>query len=164
MQFTKMQGAGNDYIYVNCFEETPLGDLRYTRSVDFNPKTQAPLQVGDRMEFELSQFLDAPPNGRDNYYGTTFLYIVGVGPVPWEARGVFGDPSTELEDSYPIDPLGWIGGNGTLHYQYSDEPDNHFLQMPTNLSDINAQPFVLGRRVHHTDVGDDWLGSCECYT
>ena len=22
MRFTKMQGAGNDYIYVNCFEET----------------------------------------------------------------------------------------------------------------------------------------------
>ena len=21
MKFTKMQGAGNDYIYVNCFEE-----------------------------------------------------------------------------------------------------------------------------------------------
>ena len=22
MKFTKMQGAGNDYVYVNCFEET----------------------------------------------------------------------------------------------------------------------------------------------
>ena len=22
MKFTKMQGIGNDYIYVNCFEET----------------------------------------------------------------------------------------------------------------------------------------------
>lgn len=22
MRFTKMQGIGNDYIYVNCFEET----------------------------------------------------------------------------------------------------------------------------------------------
>ena len=22
MRFTKMQGAGNDYVYVNCFEET----------------------------------------------------------------------------------------------------------------------------------------------
>jgi diaminopimelate epimerase len=27
MQFTKMQGAGNDYIYVNCFRETPPRDL-----------------------------------------------------------------------------------------------------------------------------------------
>ena len=22
MRFTKMQGIGNDYVYVNCFEET----------------------------------------------------------------------------------------------------------------------------------------------
>ena len=29
----------------------------YTRSVNFNPLTGQPLQVGDRMEFELSQFL-----------------------------------------------------------------------------------------------------------
>ena len=27
MRFTKMQGAGNDYVYVNCFEATLPGDL-----------------------------------------------------------------------------------------------------------------------------------------
>jgi diaminopimelate epimerase len=27
MRFTKMHGAGNDYVYVNCFEQAPLGDL-----------------------------------------------------------------------------------------------------------------------------------------
>jgi diaminopimelate epimerase len=27
MRFTKMHGAGNDYVYVNCFEETPPADL-----------------------------------------------------------------------------------------------------------------------------------------
>ncbi len=27
MRFTKMHGAGNDYVYVNCFEQTPPGDL-----------------------------------------------------------------------------------------------------------------------------------------
>ncbi|HEV7221399.1 MAG TPA: diaminopimelate epimerase, partial [Pirellulales bacterium] len=26
MRFTKMQGAGNDYIYVNCFAEPPPDD------------------------------------------------------------------------------------------------------------------------------------------
>src|SRR5271157_6091621 len=26
MRFTKMQGCGNDYIYVNCFRETPPKD------------------------------------------------------------------------------------------------------------------------------------------
>ncbi|MDA0284536.1 MAG: diaminopimelate epimerase, partial [Planctomycetota bacterium] len=27
MKFTKMQGAGNDYVYVNCFEQVDLGDV-----------------------------------------------------------------------------------------------------------------------------------------
>src|SRR6187455_147063 len=26
MRFTKMQGAGNDYVYVNCFQEKLTGD------------------------------------------------------------------------------------------------------------------------------------------
>lgn len=133
---------------------TALDDHHYVRTVNRNPVTGRPLQVGDRMEFELSQFLDAPPRGRENYYGTAFLYIVGQGLVPWEARGVFGDASTEREDSYPIPEAGWLGGGTTLSYQYSDEPDNIFLQTPTNLSRLNGQPFVLGRRVHHTDFGD----------
>ena len=67
-----------------------------TSSVDFNSKTGRALKIGDRMEFELSQFLDGAPNGRNNYYGTTYLYIVGRGLVPWEARGVFRDSSTPI--------------------------------------------------------------------
>ena len=33
MKFTKMQGIGNDYVYVNCFEETvedPAGRQRWS--------------------------------------------------------------------------------------------------------------------------------------
>ncbi|NNF67209.1 MAG: c-type cytochrome [Gammaproteobacteria bacterium] len=119
----------------------------YTRSSSFNPLTGTALQVGDRMEFELSQFLTGTPNGRDNYYGTAILYVVGEGVVPWEAQGA-------AQNSFPMPMAGRIGGGTTLNYQYSDEPDNHFIQMPTNLSDINGQVFVLGRRVHHTDFGD----------
>ncbi|MCM2334628.1 MAG: c-type cytochrome [Anaeromyxobacteraceae bacterium] len=133
---------------------TPIDDHHYVRTVKRNPVTGGPLRVGDRMEFEMSQFLDSPPRGRENYYGTAFLYIVGRGLVPWEARGVFGDASTEREDSYPIPEAGWLGGRTTLSYPYSGEPDKHFLQMATNLSSLNGQPFVLGRRIHHTDFGD----------
>lgn len=140
--------------YHNNGVMTPIDDTHYTRTVSYNNKEKRPLQVGDRMEFELSQFLDGAPNGRDNYYGTTYLYIVGQGLVPWEARGTFGDSSTELEDSYPIPEKGWLGGKTTLPYMYSGEPDDHFMQMATNLSNINGQTFVLGRRVHHTDFGD----------
>ncbi len=119
----------------------------YTRSVSFNPLTGTALQAGDRMEFELSQFLTGTPNGRDNYYGTAILYIVGQGVVPWEAQGV-------AQNSSPMPLAGKLGGDTTLSYQYSNEPDNHFMQMPTNLSNINGQTFVLGRRVLHTDFGD----------
>lgn len=126
----------------------------YTRSVSFNPKTGAPLQIGDRLEFELSQFLDGVPNGRNNYYGSAILYVVGEGVVPWEARGVFGDPQTEREDSYPMAPEGLLGGNTTLPYAYSNEPDKAFMQLATNLAQTNGQTFVRGRRIHHTDFGD----------
>jgi len=140
--------------YFNNGSMTAIDNTHYTRSVSFNSKTGSPLQVGDRLEFELSQFLDAVPNGRNNYYGTTYLYIVGQGLVPWEARGVFGDFATEREDSYPISKAGLLGGGTTLPYQYSNEPTDHFMQMPTNLSHINGQVFVKGRRIHHTDFGD----------
>ncbi|WOO42964.1 di-heme oxidoredictase family protein [Rubellicoccus peritrichatus] len=140
--------------YFNNGSMDRIDDTHWIRTVTYNDKENRPLQVGDRLEFEISQFLDEPPNGRENYYGTTYLYIVGQGLVPWETRGVFGDPTTELEDSYPIPEEGWLGGLTTLPYMYSGEPDNHFMQMATNLSNINGQPFVLGRRVHHTDFGD----------
>lgn len=126
----------------------------YTRTLDFNAKTGMPLKVGDRVEFELSQFLWNVPAGRNNYYGTAILYVAGQGVVPWEARGVFGQPGTELEDSYPMPAAGLLGGGATLPYQYSDEPDHPFQQMATNLSSLNGQTFVEGRRVHHTDFGN----------
>ena len=115
-----------------------------------------PLEVGQRMEIELSQFLDAPPRGRANYYGTTFLYRVGEGGmVPWETRGRFEDPASDRENSVEIPERAWQGGFGTtLPYGYSDEPDRPFMQMATNLSHLNGQRFVLGRRVHHTDMND----------
>ena len=128
----------------------------YTRSVTSNPLTGQPLQVGDRMEFELSQFLTGTPNGRDNYYGTAILYVVGQGVEPFEAENpsLVTGLANVSQNPYPMPAAGRLGGDTTLNYQYSDEPDNHFMQMPTNLSNINGQTFVLGRRVHHTDFGD----------
>ncbi len=116
---------------------------------------EIPLAVGQFMEIEASQFLDAPPLGRDNYYGTVFLYEIGNGGmVPWYTVGAWEDKSSERENSHKLDEKGWLGGRTTLPYQYSDEPDNHFMQMATNLSSVNAQPFVRGRRVHHTHMTD----------
>ncbi len=126
---------------------TPFDDLHYTRSVSYNATEGRPLQVGDKLEFECSQFLDTPPEGRDNYYGTTFLYVVGTGIVPWAGTG-------ELRDSEPIPEDAWLGGRTTVHRNESDEPDNSYLEMASNLAPQNAQPFVNGRRVAHTNFGD----------
>jgi CxxC motif-containing protein (DUF1111 family) len=119
--------------------------------------SQVPLAVGQFMEIEASQFLDTPPpaGSRDNYYGTVFLYEIGNGGmVPWYAVGDFHDQASERENSHKLDPKGWLGGRTTLPYQYSDEPDNNYMQMATNLSDLNGQPWVRGRRVHHTHMSD----------
>jgi CxxC motif-containing protein (DUF1111 family) len=127
----------------------------FTMTNAFDRGAPIPLAVGQFMEFEASQFLDNAPGGRQNYYGTTSLYAVGVGGLlPWRAEGDFADPSSGREISVPIDEAGWLGGRTTLPYQYSDEPDNHFMQMATNLATNHGQAFVRGRRVHHTDMVD----------
>ena len=113
------------------------------------------MATGQLMEMEISQFLQDVPSGRLNYYGTALVYEVGVGGlVPWEAIGDFSNPNSQRENSHKLDEAAWLGGRTTLPYQYSDEPDAHYMQMATNLSSVNGQPFVLGRRVHHTNMVD----------
>ncbi|STX28569.1 Predicted thiol oxidoreductase [Legionella beliardensis] len=141
-----------EYFHNARLTPTTSDRLNYTTTVNFNAKEGRNIRNGDRMEIEISPFLSNPPRGRTNYYGTAFLYIVGQGIVPWEARGVFGNPNTEREDSYPIPVDAWLGGKTTIHHQYSAEPTSLFKQMATNTSNINGQPFVLGRRVHHTNM------------
>lgn len=140
----QISDAGTQYRYTYTIES----------AIDLDGQQQ-PLAVGQFMEMEISQFLDAPPVGRANYYGSVLLYEVGMGGlVPWHAVGDFEDPTSERENSHKLDERAWLGGRTTLPYQYSDEPDNHFMQMATNLSSVNGQPFVRGRRVHHTDMLD----------
>ena len=135
-------------------------DYHYTATVTANSQFNRPLQLGDRVEIEISQFLNAPRNGRANYYGTTVLYIVGQGIVPWAAGkdvgfdgGIVGNINQSL-DSYPLSTNAWLGGQTTLPYQYSNEPEHRFKQTAGNISPTNGQPFMLGRRLHHTDFGN----------
>lgn len=115
-----------------------------------------PLAIGDRMEVELSQFLLAPRNGRSNYYGTAFLYVVGEGVVPWyaKAREEAATPE-EAEfasfDSFPVPEFARLGGDATLPYQYSNEPEHRFKQTAGNIAPASGHAFMHGRRLHHTD-------------
>ena len=130
----------------------------YWKEESYNCREGRPIQVGDKLEFEISQFLDAAtlPRGRSNYYGTTFLYIVGQGIVPWDVtdKQVFQPGNYLQRDSIPVPAAARLGGDTTLHVQMTAEPDGHFQQMATNLGYDNGQPFVLGRRVHHSSAVD----------
>jgi CxxC motif-containing protein (DUF1111 family) len=131
-----------------------IDDLHYYKERSYNAREGRNIQIGDKMEFELSQFLDHNvPHGRSAYYGTTYLYIVGEGLVPWDVTGPFGNIGGR-KDSVKIPEKAWLGGHTTLPYNHSNEPDNHFIQMSTNLASANGQPFVLGRRVHHASFVD----------
>lgn len=121
-------------------------DYRYSATLSTKLPENRALRLGDRVEVEISQFLLAPRNGRANYYGTTFLYIVGQGIVPWYGSG-------PLLDSFPLPEIAWLGGHTTLPYQYSNEPEHSFKQTAGNISPVNGGPFMLGRRLHHTDFG-----------
>ena len=134
-------------------------DYNYSATITANSQFNRALQLGDRVEIEISQFLNAPRHGRNNYYGTVLLYIVGQGIVPWAEGqdlgfngGVIGQVNQSL-DSYPLSTNAWLGGQTTLPYQYSNEPENRFKQTAGNISPMNGLPFMLGRRLHHTDFG-----------
>lgn len=130
----------------------------YKKISSFNQNTSEPIKIGDLLEFEISQFSDPSiPRGQVNYYGTTYLYVVGKGIVPWytenagefvQGAALFQEDSREIPNEY------WLGGNTTLHYQYTNEPNDHFMQMATNLGYDNGQQFLLGRRVHHSSFVD----------
>ena len=170
----KKEGPGT---YDNDLKKTGDEGSQYkytytiTKAIGLDGK-ESPLAVGQFMEIEASQFLNFDvankPIGRDNYYGTVFLYAIGSGGmVPWYAVGDWADKSSERENSHKLDEKAWLGGRTTLPYQYSDEPENHFMQMATNMSPLNAQAFVRGRRIHHTNTVDgshDESAENETYT
>lgn len=142
---------------------TTPGELDYLYTATINANAQfgnRALQLGDRVEIEISQFLNNPRHGRNNYYGTVLLYIVGQGIVPWiEGRDIGLDGgivngSNQSLDSFPLSTNAWMGGKTTLPYQYSNEPEHRFKQTAGNISPANGQPFMLGRRLHHTDFGN----------
>jgi CxxC motif-containing protein (DUF1111 family) len=122
------------------------------------------LQVGDKIEMEFSPFMLTVTNGQLNYYGGVILYIVGQGIVPWQAiqnpidlnlanDGPIVNGVRVNIDSNPIPTNGWLAGSSTMPYQYSGEPTHLFNQLSPGASPPTGEPFLLGRRLHHTDFG-----------
>lgn len=125
-----------------------------------------PLQLGDEIEFEISQFMmfgqPPPPNAfsflqagtQSNYYGSTFMYVVGEGLRPWYASEVeTNTPGPDGRISYESDAIpeiGRLGGDTTLHYTYSGETEWRYKQAVPNLAPDNTWDFFNGRRLHHT--------------
>ena len=121
-----------------------------------------PLQIGDAIEFEPSQFMTPSlwatqlQNGsQSNYYGTTFLYVVGEGLQPWYAKEVEtntpGPDGRISYESYPLPDAGYLAGDLTLHYLYSGETTYRYKQATSNLAHGSTYAFFNGRRLHHTD-------------
>ncbi|MBU2887853.1 carbohydrate-binding protein [Gilvimarinus agarilyticus] len=132
-------------------------NVNYWKEENWNCREGRPIQMGDKLEFEISQFLDVGvPRGRANYYGTTYLYIVGEGIVPWDVtdKVEFVSGNYLQRDTIPVPERARMGGDTTLHVQMTAEPDGHFQQMATNLGYDNGQPFVLGRHIHHSSFVD----------
>ncbi len=152
-------GTGVTLLSVTPSSRYPVEtEYRYAATITQKFPEMRPLQIGDRMEVELSQFLAAPRNGRSNYYGTAFLYVVGEGVVPWYAKLKEEAPTPQQQasasfDSFRLPDVAWLGGATTLPYQYSNEPEHRFKQMAGNISPHSGHEFVLGRRLHHTDFG-----------
>lgn len=145
----------NDFEKISEQGEQHMYQLDIVNKWESGGQFQPDLVMGTNMEFEVSQFLLAPPAGaRLNYYGTSYVYVIGeAGMVPFEwQRGVENPGGSN--DGTPIPESARLGGGTTLGYNYSEEPAGRFMQMATNLSPGNAQTFVEGRRVHHTNFED----------
>jgi CxxC motif-containing protein (DUF1111 family) len=122
------------------------------------------LHLGDKIEMEFSPFMLTVTIGQLNYYGGVILYIVGQGIVPWQAiqNPIDLNPANDGPivngvrvniDSNPIPTNGWLAGTSTMPYQYSGEPTHLFNQLSPGASPPTGEPFLLGRRLHHTDFG-----------
>ena len=142
--YTRWQNSAGERVRIAlnlkglAYEYVAVGSLPPGGYQRLNPQGLMPaLRVGDRMEIEVSQFLQAPTRGRANYYGTAVLYVVGQGGlVPWEGRGA-------TLDSFPLPEDAWMGGRHlTLPYAYSNEPSQRFNQIAGHLAPHSAQPMA----------------------
>jgi CxxC motif-containing protein (DUF1111 family) len=109
-----------------------------------------PLVVGDVIEVSPSMFATTASmqakgdNGGIRYYSQEWIYVVGAGLKPW--YGVL-----PRLNSVPLPAETLSGGQGSVSYNYSDNPQFMFQQPHNNIGMQNMQRFVEGRRLVHTN-------------
>ncbi|MCG8673195.1 MAG: DUF5010 C-terminal domain-containing protein, partial [Pseudomonadales bacterium] len=117
----------------------------WTKTITFSPDSNHRIDPGEMIEFEIGVFMQ-PDGGRTSYYSRAFLYHAGQGGLePWAPTGRRGD-------SEPLPQKARTGGDLTISDDTSDEPDQMLMQLALNIAPEHAQPFVEGRRIHHSDL------------
>lgn len=149
-RFWKVYGDGNVFHSNVGMEKLEPQLLQYT--VDYNPRANRPMALGDILEFEFGIFIAGnnaqDPDaieGRTAYYTDTFRYQVGIGGLTAESA----DPAGILGPA----PAEQLTGTGTVPWLY-EEQEMSYSQMMLNIQPEHVQPFLQGRRLFHTDFGD----------
>ena len=129
-------------------EIAPYAQIQQQETTRNNREDRA-IQAGDLLEFEFGIFNEAgaiqPPGSRTAYYTDTFRYRVGEGgvtadnPDSYSGKGILGPTEAAQQ-----------GGATTNVWAYY-MPETQFGQMALNIQHENAQHFVEGRRLFHTD-------------
>ena len=143
--------------YAHNMRSTRVDKTHYTTSIWENNIEKRPIKIGDRVEIEFSPFLEKPPRGRENYYGTSFLYIVGQGGmVPWEWHedvSVAQKKKGRSLDSFPLPELAWLGGRTTVSDSIRTNPRRVRSNGPEHFADqlaaVHAGPTPGPHRFHH---------------
>ncbi len=130
------------------------GEFVLVKQITYSASLKRELRTGDLLEFELGLFLAGPQGdalGRFNYYADVLVYQVGKSGVqPW-FRGPCCNAASIPWDSRLIPATALAGGPMmTLAEDTSNNPEMNFLQAGPNVSGLNIQPFVEGRRLFHT--------------
>jgi CxxC motif-containing protein (DUF1111 family) len=132
------------------------GNLDCMMVVDSNWRTDphSPLKIGDKIELAPAPRLLRDADGKaivdgggSRYYSFEQLYIVGVGLRPWYGIA----PNL---DSEPLPESTLLGGQTSVSYNYSEEPNRVFQQMANNIGIGDTKRFVQGRRLFHTSFLD----------
>ena len=130
----------------------------YYKDSDYNCREGREIRIGDKLEFEVSQFLDPSylERGRANYYGTTYLYIVGEGSFPGTL------PTTKCSDRgitcsvIQSQLLKVPDSVGTPHCTLPAVQSMMVIsdRWPPTWPRKTGSLFVRGRRVHHSSALD----------